>query len=343
MRRRAYRVEGTFERDLVVRDRVRLTVRNPQGAVRVRRGEPGRVHVVGHVTVRAPSRKRAEAWLQRMMAEPPITRTDGEVRIEGPTWARRSRFIRYASGSVNVSIGGSEVGGIIVVGGRAYILGQWGLWVDYTVDVPPGTSVGITTGSGDVEVRDVDGPVRVRTGSGNIEVRTAQGDVEVRTGSGDIHIGELHGDADIQTGSGDVRLETVVGRVTVQTGSGDLTVDRVEGAVEFAIGSGDVTLTDIAGDLRGRTGSGDVILRVRQVPTGRTWDLETGSGNVEVTLPETARFEVDAATGAGRVTVDFPLTTVAVQGRRHVRGIRERADLWIGVRALSGSIRIRRR
>jgi hypothetical protein len=311
----AYRLEGTFERDLSVSVPVRLTVRNPHGTVRVRRGRPGWVHVVGHVTVRAPSRKRAEAWLQRIMAEPPVTQTDGDVRIEGPTWARRSWGL-FGS--------------------------PWGLRVDYTVDVPPETDVRITTGSGDIEVRDVDGPVRVRTGSGDVEVRSVRAAVEVGTGSGDIRIGEVRGDVDVRVGSGDVRLEAVLGRVTVRTGSGDLTVDRVEGTVEFATGSGDVTLTDIAGDLRGRTGSGDVILRVRQVPTGRTWDLKTGSGDVEVTLPQTAHFEVDAATGAGRVTVDFPLTTAAVQGRRHVRGVAGSADLRIEARVGTGSIWIRR-
>jgi len=160
----AYRLEGTFERDLSVSVPLRLTVRNPHGTVRVRR------HVVGHVTVRAPSRKRAEAWLQRIMAEPPVTQTDGDVRIEGPTWARRSW-----------SLFGSP----------------WGLRVDYTVDVPPETDVRITTGSGDIEVRDVDGPVRVRTASGDVEItlpETAHFEVdaalriEARVGTGSIRI-----------------------------------------------------------------------------------------------------------------------------------------------------------
>lgn len=311
----AYRAEGRFERDLSVDTPVRLTVENPNGAVRVRRGEPGRVRVVGHVIIRAFSRTRAQTWLQRIVTDPPIVQADDDIRIEWPAWAHRSWGV---------------------------FGGPWGIRVDYTVDVPPTTDVRITTGSGDVEVRDVDGPVRVRTGSGDVQVQTVRSDVEVRTGSGDVRIEEVQGDIEVRAGSGDVRLGSATGHVTVRLGSGDLTADRVEGPVEVATGSGDIALTDVVGDVRGRAGSGDIVVRAYRPLTDRTWDLATGSGDVEVTLPETARFEVDARTRAGRVTVEFPLTTVWTQDRRHLRGVVGSADLHIEARVGSGSIRIRR-
>ncbi|MCS7312699.1 MAG: DUF4097 domain-containing protein [Acidobacteria bacterium] len=311
----AYRAEGRFERNPSVGTPVRLTVENPHGAVRVRRGGPGRVHVVGHVTIRAFSRKQAQSWLQRILTDPPVIQADGDIRIEWPAWARRSWSV---------------------------FGGPWGLRVDYTIDVPPETNVRVKTGSGDVEVRDVDGPVWVHTLSGDVEVQTVQSAVEVRTGSGDVRVEEVRGDVEVRAGSGDVRLGSTIGRVTVRLGSGDLTADRVQGPVEASTGSGDIALTRVVGDVQVRAGSGDIRVRTYQTPTDRTWELATGSGEIEVALPETARFEVNARTRAGRVTVEFPLTTVWVQDRWQVRGIVGSADLRVEARAGSGSIRIRR-
>jgi len=141
------------------------------------------------------------------------------------------------------------------------------------------------------------------------------------------------------TGSGSQTIEGIDGSVDVSTGSGRITLDSVRGNVTAGTGSGSITANSLRGEFRGHTGSGHITAEGEQ--TGR-WDLETGSGGVEIRLPQTAAFDLSAHTGSGGVTVDRPLT---VQGNigRHSRTVHGRVNgggYPLDVRTGSGHIHI---
>ena len=138
-----------------------------------------------------------------------------------------------------------------------------------------------SVGSGDLQVRDITGPMSLRVGSGDVDIGSVgalslqavgSGDVIARdlgadleigsVGSGDVSVRGIGGEVRIgSVGSGDIALSEVAGGDGVgSVGSGDLALKGVGASVEVdRLGSGDLHLTDVEGDVHiRRKGSGDV-------------------------------------------------------------------------------------
>ena len=121
--------------------------------------------------------------------------------------------------------------------------------VDYKIEVPRGLTAKIDTGSGDITLRDVTGPVNVSTGSGDVDARgLAAKQVNTRTGSGDVTLrfSAVPDQVQAVTGSGDGRLWVPNGtyNVNASTGSGDRKVEVTHDAsaphaITVRTGSGD--------------------------------------------------------------------------------------------------------
>lgn len=188
--------------------------------------------------------------------------------------------------------------------------------VELDVQVPPGTPVGIRTGSGNLEVRGITGGVRVETGSGNV---TATG---------------IGGGVDLHTGSGRIELQDAIGTVAVETGSGTLTLRGIEGDLDAHTGSGGIRVEGASGQVRVDTGSGS--LEYRGMPAGEC-RFETGTGSVVLYLPAELDARVDLQTSSGGVDVQFPVEGEST--RRQVQGvIGSGEEASIRVRTGSGNI-----
>lgn len=133
----------------------------------------------------------------------------------------------------------------------------------YELTVPANAKLTFTTGSGDLSVEGIHGPVEFTSGSGDLRVRSVRDKVRAHTGSGDVELEDSgNGGIEVETSSGDVavRLASQVGYdLSAHTGSGDFSI-----AHEFNLEPGD-TKRDVRGKLRGggtpltiRTGSGDI-------------------------------------------------------------------------------------
>jgi hypothetical protein len=98
--------------------------------------------------------------------------------------------------------------------------------VDFTVEVPPGTLVDVSTVNGELMVtaqspvmaRTVNGGIHVATAIGPVSAKTVNGDVDVRMttigGAGDVRAETTNGDASLYVPS------TVEGQVTLSTTNG---------------------------------------------------------------------------------------------------------------------------
>jgi DUF4097 and DUF4098 domain-containing protein YvlB len=144
----------------------------------------------------------------------------------------------------------------------------------------------VQTGSGDVQAREIAGPVRGGAGSGNLELEeTGAGDVDLHTGSGNVTVRGIQGAFRGEAGSGDITAEgTQMGGWEIRTGSGNIRVRLPANAAfdaNLSTSSGTldvdapITMTvqgrvqethkQIVGKVRGggplltlRTGSGDI-------------------------------------------------------------------------------------
>jgi DUF4097 and DUF4098 domain-containing protein YvlB len=281
-------VEGSFQRDLMVSGPAELNVSSGSGDIVVRTGPAGTVRV--HARVRAHS----GAW----------------VSFNGEGARERIRRIEQDPPI-------EQSGNRIEVGPRRWNDGWNGISISYEITVPASTRLQARSGSGDLEVSEVAGPVEMSTGSGNIRVGRVNSDVAARTGSGDIDLAGA-GSARASTGSGNITAMGIRGDLEVRTGSGDLTLGQSgKGRVDISTGSGDIDLIGASGPLHARAGSGDI--QVEGTPIG-DWDLNASSGDVRVRLPRAGGFDLDLRSSSGRIDTSIPITVSGRQSRREIRG-----------------------
>lgn len=87
----------------------------------------------------------------------------------------------------------------------------------------------------------------IGTASGDIEIKNVSGNLKVKAASGDLNIKDVNGSVEASTASGDVTVTGIAGSVSAKTASGDANaeLDRVEATekMEFSSVSGDVNVT----------------------------------------------------------------------------------------------------
>ena len=144
--------------------------------------------------------------------------------------------------------------------------------VDFTVQIPAGMRVKAGSGNGDVRIAGAGAEVIASTGNGRVNIVGSSGEVHASTGNGDVTVQDASGPVEVSTGSGAVRVVTSTGPVSANSGNGD---------IDVSIGKLD-RLPDMS--------------------------FTTGNGEVRLTLPSGVGAELDASTGNGNVTADFPVT-----------------------------------
>jgi DUF4097 and DUF4098 domain-containing protein YvlB len=163
----------------------------------------------------------------------------------------------------------------------------------------------------------------LRTGDGNITTHAVDGSLRADTGDGNINVGAANGDIHLRTGDGNITGEELAGALTADTGDGNI---RLEGRFHVA---------DV------RTGDGNV--EVTALPGSRlasAWKLSTGDGNVVLRLPDGVGADLDAHTGDGSVTLDFPVTISGRSEESRVRGPMNGGGPQLIVSSGDGNIRI---
>jgi DUF4097 and DUF4098 domain-containing protein YvlB len=266
---RSATIKGGFERSLKVSGPVDIDLSTSSGDVTVRPGEAGTVRIRGKMQAHDNwNDSNAEQKVRYLEQNPPIHQDGNHLRIGHVEDQEMTR---------NVSI-------------------------DYELEVPVETQLMSTTGSGDVSVEGIRGPVNARSGSGDMKFRSLSGDVSLKTGSGDARLQEIaSGRVEVETGSGDVELRDLRCAMRVRTGSGDI---RAEG--------------DLAGD----------------------WTLHAGSGEINVRLPSQTGFELDAHTSSGEIHTSLPITVQGSVGRGELRGQVNGGGARLELRTGSGDISI---
>ena len=121
--------------------------------------------------------------------------------------------------------------------------------LDLTVTVPNDIPVEIEDSSGELRVMGT-AALALDDNSGDAEVRDIGGALRVRDGSGGLDIQNVRGDVTIDDGSGEIDVRDVTGSVTVRDGSGSITARTVGGTVHVERdGSGGIRVVDVGGDL----------------------------------------------------------------------------------------------
>lgn len=193
-----------------------------------------------------------------------VTRAAGnQVEVQRTTssggWAAPEYLERVTPGGAEVS---AQCAGVLV----------WTCRVDYAVAVPDGFTLDLRSDSGEIGVAGLRAAVvDVEVSSGDVQLTDLAGPVRVQSSSGAVNGQRLAAaSVNAEVSSGDVRLDFAAApqTVTVRVSSGDLTL----------------TLPPAEGyDLDVTTSSGEQVIGVPDAAgAARTVTLETSSGDVEV-------------------------------------------------------------
>jgi DUF4097 and DUF4098 domain-containing protein YvlB len=295
---------GSFERTLKVTGPVELTIHSGSGRIHVYPGAGD--------TVRVAARLRgdhfwfsgdAAAQIRQIEKNPPIEQTGNTIRI-GRLAERESE--RHIS-------------------------------ISYEVAVPANTNVKAETGSGGVEIGDLNGPVDAHSGSGGITIGRIGGPVVTSTGSGGITV---TGAASLsaKSGSGSIRATAVGGPATATSGSGGVRIALTgKGDVDVSSSSGEVIVTGVNGAARVSASSGGIEVEGR--PTG-PWTVHASSGGITLRVPSDASFDLDARVSSGRIDSTHPITVVGQIDKRRLQGKVRGGGVLVDVHSSSGGIRI---
>jgi len=138
-----------------------------------------------------------------------------------------------------------------------------------------------------------------------------------------VHITGVEGDTSVETTNGKVSLSDITGAIRVASTNGRLDLDNISGAVEA------------------ETTNGSVTTKTRpDAPIGGPISLRSTNGSVEVVVPSTAAFGVDARTVNGSVSCDLPLASTQTQSRKRLQGTVGAGGPLITLRTTNGSVRV---
>ena len=157
--------------------------------------------------------------------------------------------------------------------------------VSYQIDVPSRTEVkAAILGTGNLTLIGITGPAALTTAEGNIEVaEVLRSRVEARTGKGKISCVRTR-EVYAETGSGNIVLmEDGPSRAVVKSGLGAIEAAGARGSLFASTDKGDVHVKAVLYD---------------------TWQVTSGAGNVRIEMPPKTKFNLDADTVSGIISVE---------------------------------------
>ncbi len=148
-------------------------------------------------------------------------------------------------------------------------------------------------------------------------------------------------DLDINTADGNVKIDSVRGDLKLATKDGDVRVHEAEGLLHANTGDGNVNVDGRYDTLSLRTGDGNIDAELSPASAPQFgWMLRTGDGNLRLRLPDNFGADLDAQSGDGRVSVEFPITVSGSRGENSVRGKINGGGIGIELRTGDGDIRV---
>jgi len=159
-----------------------------------------------------------------------------------------------------------------------------------TLDVPPRTTVDLTSGGGNMNVSGIQGNVMLDSAGGDVGISGIGGTANLLTGGGNVTASDLGGILTFTTSGGDVNGSGLFSRhVTLSTGGGNVSLvfTQVPDNIRISSSGGDITIVLPHGStsyaIQSNGGGGDYHA---SVPTndasGHKIKLDTGGGNVNI-------------------------------------------------------------
>ena len=148
-------------------------------------------------------------------------------------------------------------------------------------------------------------------------------------------------DLDLHTSDGNVSITSIKGAERVRTGDGNVDAHGLDGTLTAASGDGNIRADGRFDQLDLRSGDGEINASANAgSKMAMGWSLNSGDGNITLRVPEGFAADLDAHTGDGRVSVDFPVTMSGSMREGTLRGKMNGGGGILMVRSGDGNVRI---
>jgi DUF4097 and DUF4098 domain-containing protein YvlB len=287
--------------------KAQITVRTSRGGITVTADDTPQIRVTARKSANASSETEAQDRVNHVHVT--VTQTDGGFVVE-PQGQNDSDGVVSVELEVHVpknitldartDRGGVQVSG---VSGNVSIQGQRG-----SIEVRQSgadVSVESNNGSDDIRVVGAAGNVRVSGHGEQVEISDVQGAVTLDGEyGGSLTLARLAKGIHFVSNRTDLTVTQLSGRIEVPN-PGDMAIHDSTGNVTLTTTKRDITLDNVTGKIQVDNRSGNISVRFTQ-PPHEPLELTTQSGDVDVTLPAKAVFDVSArADNNGEITSDF--------------------------------------
>jgi len=174
---------------------------------------------------------------------------------------------------------------------------------DLQLSIPSGASVQFDGLGGDLSLSSIAGDVRLGGHGGDVHLEKVGGGVTVDGHyEGMISLQDIAQHVHVDNMGTHLDLQRVPGEVRIDRGM--LSAQNVIGPMKVDTDSTDVTLQNFTQGLELSVGRGDVSVQPTQMPLS-SMNIHTRSGNIDLHLPQSARFTIAANTRRGDIENDF--------------------------------------
>jgi hypothetical protein len=211
---------------------------------------------------------------------------------------------------------------------------------DLEVTIPNRLNVEVHGTNGDYEIADLNGTLELQADHSDVRVNTVAGNVRVGVQHGGLlRATDLKANLDVEGSGSDLEFENIAGDVTIngsysgdlefknlakglhyESPNTDLRVEGLPGEISMDLGkltgnnlvgpvhlstkSKDVTIEDFTNTIQVETERGDIDLTPKRVPLAQI-EARSHSGEISLSLPDKAAFQLVATTDHGEAVNDF--------------------------------------
>lgn len=217
----------------------------------------------------------------------------------------------------------------------------------------------LTARRGDVHVSNINGLVRVHKTGGLTAIRDVKGNVELEGRGRDIEIGGVTGTANVNgefsgtlqfnsigqtlrfvSSRTDMNVQKMTGRLNMEIGS--LQASGIDGPFEITTREKDIVLEGFKQSVKIGNTNGVVRLRASVAPKYPI-EVNLNKGDIELELPGSSSFQIDASSRHGEVQCDFPDLKVSREGEApSITGATGKGGPTIRLSTAYGTVRLAR-
>lgn len=220
--------------------------------------------------------------------------------------------------------------------------GEWQHWrgkVEIAVSVPRTTAASVHTSGGRIEASGLAGDADLSSSGGSVVAHELVGKLAAHSSGGRIEVRDVHGDIHLSSSGGGVRASGVQGEVEAWSSGGSVRLDQVAGSVRARSSGGGVTIRGAGGRVEASSSGGPVAVSFA-AGNARGGNIDSSGGGVEVVVDPTVGLDVDAASSAGSVSCDLPVTVQGKISGHSIHGALHGGGERLHVRSSGGGIRI---